>query len=192
MEKELLNTLLNYGVLGILGYIFLKYIINILNDNLEQNKKNFEKIVESLVLIEDRLIHGHFEDETILIIAVGRWRVWISEFKSKINMILINNNIKANIKAIKNELETHGKDSINSLNELLKFKTSNENRLTIIEFFKQNIDNTINEILSSLENINIDKNSDKCFVYSDTIRDIDSRLDIIKYDIINEINNLDI
>ncbi|WP_288847203.1 hypothetical protein [uncultured Sneathia sp.] len=120
---------INYGVLGILGFMFLKHNAKILKDREDSYNQNQKEIVETLVLIKEQLLKGNLKDSVFIDVAkVKTNEVFLSYIHTTINYF-IRNNLKENKENIKVELTDKTNRKINDSYLFFKNKISiNDNK----------------------------------------------------------------
>lgn len=114
MEKEIFEYLLNYGVLGIIGAMFLWYIKKVLNDResiyqkqQEEFKIYMKESLETLTLLKYRIANDYVSKEAMQLMAKLRVRYIMSEYKYIIVRYVEKNNISQNLKIILSEMENY-------------------------------------------------------------------------------------
>lgn len=120
---------INYGVLGVLGFMFLKHNAKILKDREDSYNQNQKEIVETLVLIKEQLLKGNLKDSVFIDVAkVKTNEVFLSYIHTTINYF-IKNNLKENKENIKVELTDKINRKINDTYLFFKNKISiNDNK----------------------------------------------------------------
>lgn len=193
MEQEMLKYFTSYGTLGILGFIFLRYIIKILDRQHEEYKKYHSELLETLVLLKDKIVHNYLDIDSIRILTRGRWRFFIAEIKAKAISILVNNNIKSNSDTIREELVNFGEHIISQTSEIFKPRMSEEDRKLIISLLRENIREITEDILQLIfEDIDLNYDDNQCFVYKTKIRRLKALCDKELNYVLEKIDELDI
>lgn len=191
MEQELIKHFTSYGILGVLGFVFIRYVIKVLDRQHEEYKKYHSELLETLILLKNKIVHNYLDEDSIIILTRARWRYFISEINKKSVVILVNNNIKLNSETIKNELNNFGDFIISQTSEIFKPKMNENDRKLLIELLRTNVKTTIEELQELLFENTEEYNKEQCFIYQNKIRNINAFLnkklnDVLE--IIDEVN----
>lgn len=197
MNEEIAKLFLNYGVLGILGVIFLKYITKVLNEREQQLNEHNEEFksymkesLETLTLLKYRIANDYVSKEVMQLMAKLRVRYIMSDYKYIVVRYIVRNNIKQNIKLIESEIENYVSNVIFRTLEIFK----NKMRLDDIQIINNTIQRELLEYNQTILLPIFDELAEREHTKEETdilIRELENHFERITDKLVKEMDNLD-
>lgn len=99
--KDFILLIENHGLSLIITGVVLYMVYKYFDLYIKETRETQKKITETLELIANKIINEYSSEVDFALMCRMRARYIIAEFKHKMIMYIVNNNIKANINTIK-------------------------------------------------------------------------------------------
>ncbi|WP_064590510.1 hypothetical protein [Streptobacillus moniliformis] len=191
MEIEVISNLIKVigdnGISLVASAILLYFTMK----NFKETTENQKEIIQTIVLVKEKLVNGHLNSEDLKIQVSLHWLKMINIYKSNMFKYIIQNNIKKNINQIELELDKIIIDMLNRSSELLKNQTIYFKYMSIMNLLKfeiKKLHDTSMEVLKS----NIECNDNEFLDYKELARIVENHINHFESEIIIKINELKI
>lgn len=190
--KDFVLLIENHGLALVITGVVLYMVYRYFDLYIKETRETQKKITETLDLIANKIINEYSSEADFILMCRMRARYVITEFKHKMVMYLVNNNIKANINTIKKEIEVYILESNVRSYELLRPKSELKNVELIIKIIGDQLEKSNKEMEMLFDSVVNDCKVDdkKCYDKVNVIRNIETHFKTVETETIKMIEEL--